>query len=383
METLRDDELLWCWVENGSQWAFAEIGRRYAGLVFSACLRELGDPTLAEDASQAVFLLLAQKAPKLRKEGALAGWLFQTARLVSQSVGRQERRRKVRESRAAQVITIERESKAASDALWNEIAPHLNTALARLKPAEREAVLLRCLQGRSLAETGVALGVTENAARMRVARALDKLRSHLAKAGIGVTVTLLISLLSEQATQAAPVTLLDAIDGIAAGSAATGGAALAASNLIASKTASAISHNSRAHLLAKGVTAAMALSTAKMITAGVIGVALLGLGGIAIHNKTRPRSASGPLPFADNVEVIVIPVNQLKSVQKVLNRIHVDGYSVGQYRKSNLRHISVPPRRADRIRQALAQSGIVSANVPTQERIEMEQMSEMRRKMTR
>lgn len=383
MEEFRDDQLLQHWVEKGSQWAFAEIGRRYAGLVFSVCLRELGDSMLAEDASQAVFLLLAQKAPKLRKEGALAGWLFQTARLVSQSARRQEQRRRVRETRAAQIMTIERESKHEADALWNEIAPHLNTALARLKPAEREAILLRCFQGRSLAETGLALGVTENTARMRVSRAAEKLRVLLAKARLAVSTAALIALISERASQATPTTLLDALDSIATGSAGAGLTTFTTSNVIASKTASGTAQTSRVHLFAKGATVVMAISTVKMIAAGTVMAALLGLGGVALHNKTRPRSALAQLPAANNIEVVVVPETQLKAVYKVLERLHVGQYSVAQFRRSNLRHISVPPRRADRIREALAQSGIVSAPVPTEERVLMDRITEMRRKMRR
>ena len=341
------------WVESRSQEAFTEIGRRYAGLVFQVCLRETGERTLAEDASQAVFLLLAQKAPKLRREGTLAGWLFRAAQLVSRSLMRQERRRREREIQASQDMATDCEATANENALWNEIAPHLNTALSRLKPVDREAILLRCLQGHSLAETGSALGVTENTARMRVSRALDKIRIHLAKAGITVSLSTLAFLLWERGAQAAPASFTQAIAHIAA--AGTGGMSGAA--FVTSKTASTAPQMARAHMPAKGGAVLMAITTAKTAAAITGGLVLLVIGGTMVSHFCDP--------LAGYVQVAVVPKNQVKTVENLLSRSGVLVYGEEAILPSMAGwRIKVPPRYANVARQALAKNNI-SSNAET------------------
>lgn len=216
MKSLRDDQLLRRWAESRSQAAFAEIGRRHAGMVFGVCLREIGSHAEAEDAAQAVFLLLAQKAPALRKEGALTGWLFRAAQLVSRGALRQERRRVRREAQAGHDLRLQADS-GGENALWEEVEPHLNNALARLKSSEREVVLLRHFEGHTLAEIGAASDVPENTARMRVARAVEKVRASLSNAGVAVPLSVLALLLSERGARAAPEALMQMIARIAAG----------------------------------------------------------------------------------------------------------------------------------------------------------------------
>jgi len=99
-ETMHDGRLLREYAEHGSQAAFARLVERYLRLVYSACLRETGEAGPAEDAAQAVFLLLARKAPSLKGRASLAGWLFAASRLVSRNAVRQERRRRRQEQKA-------------------------------------------------------------------------------------------------------------------------------------------------------------------------------------------------------------------------------------------------------------------------------------------
>ena len=164
--------------------AFALLSKRYAALVYGACLRDLRDRQHAEDATQAVFLLLAQKAGTLHRHPSLAGWLWNTARLVSSNLRKQEARRQKREQTMQTQAKVE-STETTSSPLWDTIEPYLDSVLARLKPDEREALLLRFWGDLSFAETGALLGTSENAARMRVTRVLEKMRSHLQKAGIG------------------------------------------------------------------------------------------------------------------------------------------------------------------------------------------------------
>ena len=198
-----DWRLLRQYVEQNSQEAFAALTRRYIDLVYSVCRRELSDSALAEDVTQAVFLILVRKAPTLRHGVVLSSWLFQTARFAAKNAGTRERRRRHYEQEAAQAMQSEQTTQ--ENALWNSVEPLLNPALARLNAADRDAVLLRCVEGRSLAETGAALGVSEDAARKRVSRALESLRRLLSKEGaVIVSSAALVALLATRAVQAAP-----------------------------------------------------------------------------------------------------------------------------------------------------------------------------------
>jgi len=204
-EGLSDRALLRQYVERRSEAAFSRLVRRHLSLVYATCRREVGDPETAEEVTQAVFLLLARKAPSLRAEAGLAGWLFQTARFAAKNALRREARRQRREWKAAEMMgdaqAVEQE---AGEGFWKQVEPFLNDALASLGAADREAVLRRFFEGESLAEIGARLGLSENTARMRVARAVEKMRRHLAREGVPLAGAALAALLSDRAGEAAP-----------------------------------------------------------------------------------------------------------------------------------------------------------------------------------
>ena len=206
LQSKSDGELVRLYADAGSQAAFAELVRRYARLIYAACLRETQDQTLAEDAAQGVFLLLSRKAGALKRCETLAGWLYSASRYIARNLMKQERRRQRTEMLAAAAV----EPQSRASASWERIEPRLNDALARLKPVEREAVLLRFEQEQSMAEIGACFGVSENAARMRVTRALEKMRGHLGKAGIAVTLAALTELWETQPAQAVPIGVYEA-----------------------------------------------------------------------------------------------------------------------------------------------------------------------------
>ena len=229
-----DGELLRLYNEARSEQAFSELMRRYARLVYTTCLRETKQAMLAEDAAQGVFLLLSQKARSLQRRRNLAGWLFLTSQLISKNVRRSEMRRLTSELQATETLP-----QPLENALWERIEPTLNDALDRLKPAEREAILLRFPGERSLAEVGAAQGISENTARMRVSRALEKVRGHLAKSGVTVSAVVLASLWLERSSESLPVSLTGLAGGFVASgrSAAATGAAQAAARQVALQNA--------------------------------------------------------------------------------------------------------------------------------------------------
>ncbi len=169
---MTDQQLIQQYVRRNSQAAFSQIVARHLNLVHSVCRRETGDAVLAEDVTQVVFLLLARKAPSLRESASLSGWLFQTARFASKNARRREAHQKMQE----QAVAEQSPPSPDKNALWDQIEPHFNAALAALSAKDRDAVLLRFADGLSFPELSAALGTSEDAARMRTNRAVSRLR---------------------------------------------------------------------------------------------------------------------------------------------------------------------------------------------------------------
>ena len=201
-----NSELLRRYLGEKSEAAFAELVQRNIDLVYSAALRQVnGDAPAAQDVTQAVFTDLARKAPALARHSSLAGWLYTSTRYLATKAMRAEQRRRSREEKAYAMTARFQDSN--SNPAWDELQPVLDEVMHELSGADREAVLMRFFEGRGLREIGVRLGVSENAARMRVDRALGKLREALARRGITSTSAALGALLAERSVTAAPADL--------------------------------------------------------------------------------------------------------------------------------------------------------------------------------
>jgi RNA polymerase sigma factor (sigma-70 family) len=200
-----DASLLREFAQTGAESAFAELVRRHLDLVHSAALRQVaGDAHRAEDVTQAVFVELARQARRLAEHRSLAGWLYTTARHVAARNQRTEQRRLAREQSAHAMNEV----LGSPPPDWADLRPLLDEAMHRLSAADREAVVLRVFQNQPLAVVGGALGVSENAARMRVDRALDRLRHELARRGVASTAAALASVLGAHAVTPAPTALI-------------------------------------------------------------------------------------------------------------------------------------------------------------------------------
>lgn len=203
MQELDDNALLRKYVEDGSEDAFATLVTRHVNKVYSVALRLTRNPHQAEEITQAVFVILAQKSHKLSEKVILSGWLYQTARLTAITFVRSEIRRTRREQEA-HMQTPQNESE--SD-LWLQIAPLLDAAMAALSETDRHAIVLRFFDGKSMKEVGLALGASEDAVKMRVSRAVEKLRLFLSRRGVSVHSTALTAAISAHSVQAAPAML--------------------------------------------------------------------------------------------------------------------------------------------------------------------------------
>src|SRR5437016_1453730 len=141
-----DIQLLREFAEQQSEAAFGEVVRRHVSLVYSVALRQTGNPHAAEEITQAVFIILARKAGSCGRNIVLSGWLYQTARLTAANFLRTERRRAFREQEAY----MQSLSNEAGPEVWSQIAPLLDDAMAKLGEKDRDAVVLRFLDGKSL-----------------------------------------------------------------------------------------------------------------------------------------------------------------------------------------------------------------------------------------
>ena len=213
---MKDDAaLLAGYVRNRSESDFAELVQRHVNLVYSAALRQVnGDTHLAQDVAQLVFTDLARKAASLAGHRVLAGWLFTSTRFAAAKLVRGEQRRRSRELEA-QSMQENSDSDPAVSLDWNRIRPVLDEAMAELSDRDRDAILLRYLEGRDFAEVGNRLSLSDNAARMRVDRAVEKLRALLARRGVTSTAAALALALGNQAVIAAPVGLATTVTGAA------------------------------------------------------------------------------------------------------------------------------------------------------------------------
>ena len=213
-----DHELLRQFTHDHAQAAFTALVQRHVNLVYSAALRQVRSPQLAEEVAQSAFADLAREAAQLKPDTILTAWLYAVARRTAIDVVRQESRRQLREQ-----IAVEMNAMNATDDEWTQIEPLLDDAMAALDATDRTAILLRYFENKNLRDVGLALGTSDDAAQKRVSRAVEQLRAFFAKRGTTVGASGLAVVISANAVQAAPAGLAATISaaGIAGATATT------------------------------------------------------------------------------------------------------------------------------------------------------------------
>jgi len=276
---MEDHELLRRYVESGSHEAFGELVRRHIGIVHAAALRLTRDRHRADDVTQAVFVALARDARKVRRGERLSGWLLTAARYHASHLRQSESRRIHHETRAAAMTPISTDHadpSIAPDAAgaWEQVSPALDEAIGNLSAKNRDALLLRYFEHKTVREVAAALRISEDAAKQRLSRAVEELRTFFTRRGVMVSAVVLAALLSANAVAAVPPEFAAATAQASLQAAATGAGGAAATG-------------------ASGKGVAALLSGAKAKAAAVLlAAAVAGGGGVAVRHVLV--AAEGP-----------------------------------------------------------------------------------------
>lgn len=216
---IKDQDLLKRYVHEGSEESFRTLVERHIDLVYGAAFRQLNNRSLAEEVAQNVFVTLTSRASWLSDHPSLAGWLYHTAVNQARQQFRSEQRRYLRETVAASPGG----DMQSEESLLKSLTPILDEEMLELRESDREALILRYVEDKSLRQVGSMLGISEDTAQKRVARALEALTARFRRRGYKVAAVTTTAAALRLASEAAPAGLsaLATKAALSAGSAAT------------------------------------------------------------------------------------------------------------------------------------------------------------------
>ena len=264
-----DGQLLAEFAESGTEAAFAEVVRRHGTMVQGVCQRVLGEFHEAQDVTQAVFLALARKAARLRKDPSIGGWLHHVATCLARNARAAAQSRKRREDESMR----EPASNVPTAEDIRALRAELDHAVEQLPVRYRLPLVLFHFEERSLEETALALGLKASAASARLVRGREMLRGKLIRRGVVVgSVGALTTLLSAEAGAAVLSATFVSATAQAAGLAAAGKLAVGVGSGIVSAKVAALTEGALKTMLATQIKQMTAVAAA--VVAAVTGVVM-------------------------------------------------------------------------------------------------------------
>jgi RNA polymerase sigma-70 factor (ECF subfamily) len=193
----KDDHQLLRLYFEGDEQAFETLVEKYFRMVYTVAARQTGDPHLAEEIAQSVFLVLLRKARGLSSRTSIPGFLLRTTRFVCWDAIKMRRRREDNERKLA--ASLEPQVETRPDAGTMELL--LEEAIQTLRPDEQAGIVARFFEGKDFQEIAQMFAITEHAARKRTSRCLGKLQTFMEKRGAKVALPSLLGLLAAQTAQ--------------------------------------------------------------------------------------------------------------------------------------------------------------------------------------
>lgn len=264
---------------------FKKLVAKHREMVYNACLRVLGNSADAQDATQAVFLILWRKGGKVKEASRLAGWLYRVAVNTSKDMIKSKVARRMREKAAAVEMQDKKETVIGSD-----ISDHLDEAIASLPEKIRTPLVLHYFEGYTHMEIGNILRCPRGTVSPRINMGLSMLRARFAKTGTAISAAVLVQHLSSMSAEAAPAALSAALDALAAKGTA---------NAVAMKLAAMAMKKGLATKTGVAIKTAVAMKTGvavKTKAALVIASALIVTGtGVYIAKKNMAKTNTQPM----------------------------------------------------------------------------------------
>jgi RNA polymerase sigma factor (sigma-70 family) len=258
---LPDQDLLQRFHARQDHAAFQSLLRRHGPMVLDVCRGVLGDGPDAEDAFQATFLILAQKAGSIRKGPSLGSWLHGVARRTALKARAQSAVRQKHEARVP-----ERQAAQADDLSWREVRQVLHDELAGIPERYREPLVLCYLEGATHQRAAARLGLAERTVRERLERGRELLRLRLVRRGFGFAAILAVAAWPAADVEAAvPAALVDSTVQ-AATTVTVGAVASAASGKVAALAQGVLTSMSHSKLKSLKITTAVLVAAALLVS---------------------------------------------------------------------------------------------------------------------